>query len=167
MHAALDVHYSDEGAHAACVGFAKWTDEEPVLTKLVTLPGPVAYEPGQFYRRELDPLLAILKATGEQFQAIVIDAYCHLDAGGTPGLGTHLYNALEKTVAIIGVAKNRFRDTAHAIELLGGESQRPLFITGIAIPTSLAAEHIQGMHGAHRHPTLLKLADQLFRAHLS
>ncbi|MFP6896454.1 MAG: hypothetical protein VCA38_07625, partial [Roseibacillus sp.] len=85
MHAALDVHYSDEGA---CVGFAKWTDEEPVLTKLVTLPGPAAYEPGQFYRRELDPLLAILKATGEQFQAIVIDAYCHLDAGGTPGLGT-------------------------------------------------------------------------------
>lgn len=163
MHAALDVHYSADAARAACLGFSAWTDAVPSFSHAISLPGAGDYEPGQFYRRELDPLLAVLKEADRSFETIVIDAYCHLDHEGSPGLGAHLAEALPEFVSIIGVAKNRFRDTTHAHELLRGESQRPLFVTSIGIPLLDAAATIATMHGEHRHPTLLKAVDQLAR----
>jgi deoxyribonuclease V len=66
-------------------------------------------------------------------------------------------------VTIIGVAKNRYRDSAHAFELLRGESKRPLFITAIGIDYEGAALHVASMAGDSRIPTLLHAVDRLSR----
>lgn len=121
------------------------------------------YVPGQFYRRELPCLLAVLKKSGAEFSSVVIDGYVWLDAGGVPGLGAHLFEALGKKIPVVGVAKTRFEGAAPA-EITRGSSRQPLFITAAGMELPLAASRIQSMHGPHRIPTLLKRADQLCRA---
>ena len=79
-------------------------------------------------------------------------------------------------VPVIGVAKNRFRsyvsgsadDPAfESIELLRGDSNRPLFVTAIGMAPRDAAALVRSMHGANRLPTLLKRVDRLCRQGLS
>ena len=50
------------------------------------------------------------------------------------------------------------------IEVLRGESKKPLYITAKGIDLHKAAEFIQKMHGDFRIPTLLKLVDSLGRS---
>ena len=163
MIGCFDVDYRGDEANAACVMFATWgasiADGECVARVSDVEP----YVPGQFYRRELPCLLAALKKSEGEFSVVVIDGYVWLDAGGAPGLGAHLFDALEKKVPVIGVAKTRFEGAA-PVEITRGSSRQPLFITAAGIDLALAASQIQVMHGPHRIPTLLKRADQLCRA---
>lgn len=66
-------------------------------------------------------------------------------------------------IAVIGVAKNSFKQTAHATKLYRGGSTRPLFVTAVGIPTAEAADKIAAMHGPHRIPLILRRTDQLSR----
>jgi len=93
----------------------------------------------------------------------VIDAYCHLSEAREPGLGAYLHETLPENSIVIGVAKNRFRDTNHAIEVRRGGSDRPLFVSSIGVDYATAAEHIHSMSGPHRMPKLLKAVDRLCR----
>ena len=61
---------------------------------------------GEFYRRELPCLLAVLQNIPKP-DVIVIDGYVWLGSGHS-GLGAHLYDALNQTGAVVGVAKSRF-----------------------------------------------------------
>jgi len=160
--ACLDVSYSDTGATAACVLFRDWPDGAPAHELTRAFPPADAYEPGSFYRRELPCLLAILGELAEVPEVVVIDAYVWLDASGKPGLGAHLYRALEDRVPMIGVAKSEFHG-APAIPLMRGASRAPLFITSAGMPPEEAAQHIAAMSGGFRIPTLLKRVDQLCR----
>jgi deoxyribonuclease V len=45
--------------------------------------------PGQFYLRELPPMMAVL-ATAGKLGLLVIDGYVDLDPDGRPGLGARL-----------------------------------------------------------------------------
>jgi deoxyribonuclease V len=163
MIAALDVHYSQTNASAAAVVFESWDSERPVGTYAALTQDCGDYSPGQFYLRELRPLLAVISEIREDVSVFVIDGYCHLSKEGKSGLGVHLAESLPGGRTIIGVAKNRFRDSEHAVEVLRGGSERPLFVTAIGLDYEAAASKIASMHGSFRVPTLLKEADRLSR----
>ena len=162
MIIALDVDYRLNTSMTACVGFHTWTDATAELEQVTALPvEAAAYEPGAFYRRELPCLLHALGQLTQAPTVVVVDGYVWLGPGRL-GLGAHLYQALNETVAVVGVAKGPFRGAA-AVEVLRGRSRRPLYVTAAGIDPQAAAMEVGSMHGPHRIPTLLKRVDRLAR----
>ena len=163
MLAILDAAYSDTGSAVACVTAEDWTSAKP-LDELVLTRGPQkAYAPGEFYRRELPLLLAALKKIDPP-DAILIDGYVWLDAKGRRGLGAYLYEELEQAIPVIGAAKTRFAGAEKfAEQAVRGRSTNPLWITAAGMDAAEAAAHVRSMHGEHRIPTLVALADRLAR----
>src|SRR5437868_643888 len=127
MLACVDVDYRDNGAVAACVLFRDWTDGAPSgeLVRLIEQVEP--YVPGQFYKRELPCLLSVLGDVAEMLDAVIVDGYVWLKDEQTPGLGAHLFEALERKIAVIGVAKTRFLSAIVAKAVKRGDSDRPLY----------------------------------------
>jgi deoxyribonuclease V len=160
--ACVDVDYREKHAIAACLVFKNWADETPVNEHAVRIEPVAEYVSGEFYRRELPCLLAVLKTVHAPLDAIIIDGYVWLEAETKKGLGAHLFDALSEKVAVVGVAKTRF-STAHAAEVFRGKSAAPLFVTAIGIDRDAAAAHVRSMHGAFRIPILLKRVDFLCR----
>lgn len=160
---AVDVDYREDVAQAAGVLFQAWSDEKPSQEITVQVSGIHEYVPGQFYRRELPCILALWAKLSPKPAIVVIDGYVYLGEGQQPGLGQHLYEALEKQVAVIGVAKSGYKGVAEACAVVRGKSERPLFVTAVGLDETLAREHIRGMAGSYRLPTLLKRVDQLCR----
>jgi deoxyribonuclease V len=162
MIAALDVHYDEiaSSALAAAVVFQNWEDEEPLREYTVRCNGIAAYVPGQFFQRDLPCLLAVLGAIQEPINVVVIDGYVSL--GDKPGLGIHLWEALQRQKAVVGVAKTRFH-SASAVEVYRGLSKTPLFVTAVGMEVAEAATKVVTMSGSHRNPKLLKGVDQLAR----
>ncbi|NNG01395.1 MAG: endonuclease V [Desulfobacteraceae bacterium] len=163
MIVAIDVDYENTVAHAAAVGFETWASDTQILTRTWQSDVINDYQPGRFYRRELGPIMGLLGTFDVNPDIIVIDAYCHLSQSGEPGLGMHLYVSMDHRFPVIGVAKNRFRGTTHALEILRGNSKKPLFVTAAGISLDEAGQYIASMHGDHRIPTMIKLADSLSR----
>lgn len=164
MILATDTFYNETLAQTAGVLFRDWTDAEPVSTKVVRhKEKPADYEPGSFYLRELPFILALLKSLVAKPTVIVIDGYVHLDDQGRKGLGAHLFDALGGKTPVIGVAKRPFAGSSHAKAVHRGDSKHALFVTAAGLPLEEAAAAIASMSGAHRQPTLLKLADRLSR----
>jgi deoxyribonuclease V len=168
MKLAIDVGYYESGAIAAGVLFNEWTDSHPER-EVSTLVREIAdYEPGQFYKRELPCMLALLAEIECELDAIVVDGYVWLGKPHKqpkPGLGAYLFEHLKRKVPIIGVAKNEFAGSG-APELLRGDSKRPLFITAAGVELPEAIHFVKQMHGKHRFPTLLKRVDILSRTEL-
>jgi deoxyribonuclease V len=163
MIACLDVHYFRDFATAAAVVFQDWESCSSASEYTATIPQPEEYEPGRFYLRELRPLIAVVKEIAEPIDVYVIDGYCHLSSDLSPGLGAYLKQSIDPTASIVGVAKNRYRDTRHAAELLRGGSTRPLFVTAIGAAYEAASQHVASMAGEYRIPTMLKAVDRLAR----
>lgn len=163
MIACLDVHYEREIAHAAAIVFDKWEAVSSLSEYTAFSTNATIYAPGRFYLRELRPLLNVAQSISEAIDVYVIDAYCHLSADLAPGLGAYFYEALKNDASVIGVAKNRFRNTQHAVELIRGKSRRPLFITSIGMQYETAASNVRMMAGNFRIPTMIKAADRLAR----
>lgn len=163
MIAALDVQYTDTTAHSAAVVFENWQSNLATAVYTAELSPIAEYKPGSFFERELQPLLKVYFKIQEPIDFAVIDGYCHLSHDNSPGLGVHFLNALSAPKTIIGVAKNRYRDSTHASELLRGTSLRPLFVTSIGMDYTEAAKLVGSMTGPFRVPEMLKLVDQLAR----
>ena len=163
MILATDVHYKEKTATAAGVLFEDWKSAEAVGEYITQIENIAEYKPGQFYKREMPCILALLQEHSLTPDIIIIDGYVFLDGTSTAGLGKHLYDALKGKFTIIGVAKNRFTniDENHAVNR--GKSNNPLFITAIGMDVDTAKNYVQTMHGAYRIPTMLKKADQLCR----
>jgi deoxyribonuclease V len=162
MIACVDVDYRDVGAVAACVCFETWSDAAAASESIVRIDDVEPYESGQFFRRELPCLLAVLNSLSHLPQVVIIDGYVWL-GGQQPGLGAHLYQALSEQVAVIGVAKTQFA-RAEPVELvLRGRSRTPLYVTAAGMDVAEAASHIRAMHGNNRIPTLLRRVDRLSR----
>ncbi|MBK8015145.1 MAG: endonuclease V [Deltaproteobacteria bacterium] len=167
MIVALDVHYTGSTAHAAAVGFDEWQSDK-CIASYTAMESPVAeYEPGKFCVRELSPLLKVIRQIDSNITTYVIDGYCHLSSDLAPGLGAYLHEALAEPTAIVGIAKNRYRQTQHAIEVFRGKSRRPLFVTSIGIEYDVAGRCVQSMTGQFRVPEMLKAVDRLARARRS
>jgi deoxyribonuclease V len=165
--ACIDVGYTErqsgQSARSACVLIDDWADAVPAAEYVVDLATVQDYQSGQFYLRELPCIQAVLAELPHPPAIIVVDGYVWLDEHSKPGLGAYLYDALGKTIAVIGVAKNLFKQTTHAASLYRGGSTRPLYITAAGIPIPSAANHIASMHGPHRIPAMLKRVDRLSR----
>lgn len=166
MLVCVDVDYRDGAqttALAACVVFPDWTSATSAAEHVCRIADVAPYEPGQFYKRELPCVLAALELVEYGMHGIIIDGYVLLDEHGTPGLGGHLWEALERRIPIIGVAKTPFHENPAAIEVLRGDSSRPLYVTALGTDVATAAADVQRMHGRFRLPTMLKRVDRLCR----
>ena len=159
--AAFDVHYLDDSrASAAAVLFDAFVASRPSAAYHRMIVEPAAYVPGAFYRREMPCLLALLDRIDIPLATLIVDGYATL--GPRPGLGQHLYEALQGQIPVIGVAK-RGVEGVPAHEVYRGGSRRPLYVTAAGMAVEAAAAHVQAMHGPHRIPTLLRYVDRLAR----
>jgi deoxyribonuclease V len=159
---AVDVHYEGEFAYAGAVLFDAWTDAEPVAVQELRRTVPAEYRPGHFFERELPCILPLIVAcmAAHPIETIVVDGYVDLGPSH-PGLGRVLFEALERKVAVIGVAKTAFFG-APSREVLRGESKKPLLVTSTG-DLDEAARAIETMAGPYRVPYLLRRVDQLVR----
>jgi deoxyribonuclease V len=163
MIACTDVHYRDDVAIAAAVLFHRWDDNLAAEEIVEEITHVRAYEPGKFYLRELPCLLKVLQRINHPLETVIVDGYVRLGCGEVPGLGEHLYDALQDEVPVVGVAKSLFRGAWPMVPILRGRSRRPLYISAAGMDLGIAAERIRSMHGPHRIPTLLKRVDVLCR----
>lgn len=160
--AATDAYYHKDGsAIIAGVGFHDWTASQPCEEHALALSRAADYEPGAFYKRELPGILALTRKFSEMPSFIVVDGYVWL-AEERPGLGARLWEALGRTVVVIGVAKSLFRGSP-SVRVYRGAARRPLYLTSVGLPVEETARLITSMHGAHRTPTLLRRVDGLAR----
>jgi len=161
LFVAVDVHYMDDcTARAAMVAAldSRFSLVCGTETAVVTVDAP--YRPGDFYRRELPPLKAVLPLSGA-LALVVIDGYADLDAAGRPGLGAHVH--AEFGAPVIGVAKTLYRTATHAAPVLRGRSARPLYVTAAGMSVADAARLVSEMAGPFRLPAAVRLADRLAR----
>jgi deoxyribonuclease V len=161
--AAVDVHYPvSGGARAALVLAGDCAFSRILAQKTAFVPYVAPYLPGQFYRRELPPLRAVLSGvTG--IELLVIDGYVDLAPDGRPGLGAYVH--AEFGVPVIGVGKTLFAAATHAVPVIRGHATRPLYVTAAGIAAAEAAELIQHMSGKFRMPDALRQVDVLARDH--
>ena len=164
MIIAFDVAYTENFAHVAGVVFENWTSQKAAQMYTLKVQEIAEYESGQFYKRELPCLLALLQEVKEPIEIIVIDGYVTLGEDQHHGLGQYLYEALDCKIPVIGVAKNEFKGTPKYCEILRGLSQKPLYVTAIGIDLDVAKNHVENMYGKFRIPELLKEVDRLSRA---
>jgi len=160
---ALDVQYNNnENAIVACIGFENWNDKKPIYKKTHFIENIEPYQAGSFYKRELPCLLKALKEL-DNIEYVVVDGYIWLENESYYGLGMYLYDALDRKIPIIGVAKNKFNNTPKRCELFRGESKKPLYISSVGVELEEAKEYIANMSGKYRFPKLLKDVDSLAR----
>ena len=160
MILAIDVDYRVNSAIVAGILFRNWGDESPYKIIHSKVDGVESYESGQFYKREMPCIIHLLKDHDLSPNVIVIDGFVMLGQESKPGLGMHLYYALNKEIPIVGVAKTSFKDSKPETEVFRGKSQKPLYVTAVGVELEVAKNNVFSMHGKYRMPTLLKLADQ-------
>ncbi|MFK7862528.1 MAG: endonuclease V [Granulosicoccus sp.] len=162
MILATDVHYNGSTAIAAGVLFDTW-DAAALCRELTCEVGNIEpYQSGSFYKRELPRILALLDRYSLTVDCIVIDGFVYLDDQLKPGLGKHLFDALNGKASVIGVAKSPFHGIGDEHKLYRGSSEKPIYITASHDLTT-AKRNVLAMHGKFRLPTLLKRVDQLCR----
>lgn len=162
MFAAADVHYpSSGGAQAALVAASDLSFSSIELEHAVIVPEVAPYESGEFFRRELPPLRAVLAEVIPSIEILIVDGYVDLDPDGRPGLGAHVHG--EFGVPVIGVAKTRFMSATHAVPVLRGDSARPLYVTAAGIAVACGSSIVRAMAGKYRIPDALRRADALAR----
>lgn len=162
---ALDVAYADTHAAAAGVYFPDWdADAATGEFSWRSEAAPNAYASGEFYKRELPVLMALLDQSPVSASTLIVDGYVWLSADGRPGLGARLYEALAWRVPVIGVAKTKFGDDVWSQPIRRGASDAPLFVTAVGMDRTDAARCIERMSGGGRVPRLLSRADRLARS---
>jgi len=165
MILAIDVDYREDKAFIAGVLFQNWNDTKAKKIVTTILESIEPYQSGQFYKRELPCILALLEKIKEtKLDCIVVDSYVYLGEN-KKGLGAYLYEALDKKIPIIGVAKSPFRDAPlESNYIYRGKSKKPLYITSIGIDQEEAKKYILQMYGDFRIPMLLKETDRVCRS---
>lgn len=161
MILAFDSYYTPSQAKTVCIKLESWTTSsiKEMLFEIIDQVEP--YEAGAFYKRELPGILSLLKQIDlRDVEVIIVDGFVFLDDEDKEGLGAHLYKKLNRSVPVVGVAKNSFQgNTKNVVEVYRGQSKKPLFVTSVGIDLHTASLHIQNMAGANRMPEVLKLLD--------
>ncbi|SNT09889.1 deoxyribonuclease V [Asanoa hainanensis] len=161
-YGAVDAHYPDEGgARAALVVATDPRFATLVEERVADIDAVPAYRPGFFFERELPAIRAVL-ATTEPVDVLLVDGYVDLDPDGRPGLGARVHEETNRPV--VGVAKTAFRAATHAVPVVRGSGDRPLYVTAAGLPVEEAAALVSGLAGAHRIPAALRRVDRLARS---
>lgn len=166
----LDVYYqesevpSDTKAIVTGVRFSDIEKSHVLSEHMIDVNDVAPYESGQFYKREMPCLLALINQINEPFDAIIIDGYVFLDGVDKAGLGKYLYDNLDNKKPIIGIAKNHFYDITEEYAVWRGISKHPLYVTSIDIDITKAKEMVSKMEGEHRMPKMVTYVDKLGRA---
>ncbi len=162
--ACFDVYYYENYANAACVVFSLSENEEKVIAQYSSVIDDVhEYIPGQFYKRELPCLLKVFDEVEEELDIIITDSFVWLEEG-KKGLGAYLYESLDKTIPVIGVAKTMFKDCTDYKEVIRGKrAVNPVFVSSAGIELDNAVEIIKKLSGDARIPDVLKKVDELSR----
>jgi len=161
---AVAVHFDGGEAQAVAVAFEAWDALEPTRSfrTRIAHAEKKPSERGALDLRELPCILQLLREHALTPELIVIEGFVHLDAQETPGLGRHLFHALEGRVAVIGVSKRAMAgETPAQFELVREEETPPLIISCVGIDLGAAKARLRAMHGKRRMPTLLKLVARL------
>lgn len=163
MILAVDVCYHGKTGYAISMTFKSWEDDQPFDIKYAEIKNVKAYVPGEFYKRELPCLRAVLRKNNlKMVKTILVDGYVVLDNNGKPGLGGHLYKALKGKIPVIGIAKNPFySNTINVRKIYRGKSQKPLYITTSGTELDEAVSNVGKMKGNYRIPDLLRLLNRL------
>lgn len=136
-YAATDLQYHADGGAVAAVVICGDTQYATVIDqRTVDLAEVEPYRPGEFFRRELPALRAVLADAGP-LDLLIVDGYVDLDPEGRPGLGAHAHT--EFAVPVIGVAKTAFATLTHAVPVHRGQATRPLYVTAAVVPLPAAA----------------------------
>ena len=164
MVVVIDVDYREKSrqGHAAGVIAESILAEKETGVAAATVEEIEDYVPGQFYRRELKCVDAVLRQLPlEDLELIVVDGYA--DSGSTEkALGAWVYE--KYGVPVIGVAKNKYKKCLVAnTEVLRGGSSKPLHVTAMGIAHETAKDFVAKMSGQFRLPDLIKLADKCAR----
>ena len=162
MILAIDVYYTDKGAKAVGVLF-EWEDATPIQTIIEYVNEVEEYIPGEFYKRELPCIAALLHKIGSHLlDAVIVDGHIYVDNNGTYGLGGRTFELLERKIPVIGVAKTGFHTNKETVvEVFRGESKNPLHVSAIGMDVTLAAAKIMAMYGSYRIPDILKKLDMV------
>ena len=120
------------------------------------------YVSGEFYKRELPCIQALINEHRLTPDCIVIDGFVHID-GGKPGLGKHLFDSLQGKVPVIGIAKNPRGVVDSNYEVFRGRSVKPLFVTCEGMELDLAKNIVKHMKGGFRMPDYIRHVDALSR----
>ncbi len=162
----VDVAYSGQKAVAAAVITPPKNTGRITACYTCTIDGVAQYEPGNFYKRELPCILKLLNLVQEPLETIFIDAYVWLSPTH-PGLGAHLFKALDTKIPVIGIAKSGFlilEGTTNIVEyVLRGKSKRPLYVTAAGIDLKKAARIVKKLYKRYRIPYAMKESDSLAR----
>ncbi|MCB1176421.1 MAG: endonuclease V [Leptospiraceae bacterium] len=160
MYLSIDVGYKNDRALAIGLGFSEISSQkEDFLIQSETLINS-EYIPGEFYKKELPPILDLLKKNSHFLQLIFIDGYVWL--GEKKGLGAHLYDSLNPKIPVVGIAKTEFKfANSNSIQVFRKESKRPLFISSIGVELEEAGNLVRSMYGKYRIPELIKRTDRL------
>lgn len=161
--AVFDVHYEGGNAYAACIVADGWSADSVAASFGCSVPVSGEYQPGEFYKRELPALLAVLNMVDRPLTALVVDGYVWLSAEERPGLGARFFEATGKATPVVGIAKTAFEGALFARQVLRGSSKRPLYVTAAGMEATQAAALVASMSGPSRIPMLVKAADTLAR----
>ena len=161
MILAFDSYYFNDKAKTVALLFNEWTDNTEYQIFKETIESSSKYKSGEFFKKELPCILSLMKRINlEQISTIIIDGFVSLDDNNKMGLGAYLYENINKSIPIIGVAKSDFHTLRDNKRLVyRGESLKPLYITSIGIELEEAAKNVKKMDGKYRIPTLLKKLD--------
>jgi deoxyribonuclease V len=163
LNLAIDIYYYK--TYAKCVGVLfLWEDDVSAKVIEATVDGVADYVPGEFYKRELPCVMAVIDQVRKyKIDCIILDSHVQLGEG-KKGLGEYVYEALDQKYPIIGVAKSSFPGNEEYVrEVRRGESENPLYVSAVGCDLEEAAESILNMHGKYRIPTMLKEVDRLGR----
>ncbi len=163
--ACFDVYYYKDYAKACCIVFDTGPDEQIVSRYSAMVNQVDDYIPGEFNKRELPCLLGVYEKVEEDLDLAIVDGFVLLGKGKM-GLGGHLFEALDRRIPVIGVAKTFFRGSKNYIEVYRGNSTRPLYVSSAGVDLDDAAVFIKNLKGKNRLPDILKRVDRLTRSGL-
>ena len=162
MQLAIDIYYLPNQT-AKCVGVLfNWEDKSPQKFIVTKVENVAEYIPGEFYLRELPCVLAITDLIDlTKIETAVVDGHVQLGEG-KKGLGEYVYEALDKKIPVIGVAKRSYHTNKQLVkQVLRGNSSNPLHVSAIGVKLEWAAQKVAEMHGEYRIPDILKKLDQV------
>ena len=103
MKLAVAVSIDGAQARAAAVAFDAWDAPEAAKTYVTHVAHVEKAARGELDLRELPCVMQLLREHQLEPELILIDGFVHLDADETPGLGQHLFHALDGVTPIVGV----------------------------------------------------------------